>query len=103
MKITFVARVTVKPECESEFMACCRALEEHVQANEPDTLIYTFFRLREPGQFAVLESFRNEAAQQHHMSSPVLAEYSPKLAACVEGTWVREYLDPLESSGIQTR
>ncbi len=30
------------------------------------------------------------------MSSKKLAEVAPKLSACLEGTWVREYFDPLE-------
>ena len=94
-KITFIARMTVKPEREQEFIECCRELEAHVQAHEPDTLVYEFFRLREPGRFAVLESFRDEAAEHRHMSSQVLAQVGPRLAACLNGTWVREFLDPL--------
>lgn len=94
-KITFIARMTVKPEREEEFLACCRELEAHVRAHEPDTLVYGFFRLREPHRFAVLESFRDEAAEHRHMSSPVLAQVGPRIAACVDGTWVREYFDPL--------
>lgn len=92
-KITFIARMTVKPERELEFIECCRELEAHVTAHEPDTLVYEFFRLREPNRFAVLESFRDEAAEHRHMSSPVLAKVGPRLAACLDGTWVREFLD----------
>ncbi len=94
-KITFIARMTVKPECEREFVAHCRSLEQYVRASEPDTLVYEFFRLREPHRFAVLESFRDEAAEHRHMSSAKLGELAPKIAACLEGTWVREFLDPL--------
>lgn len=94
-KITFIARMTVKPECEDEFLACCRKLEQYVSENEPDTLAYEFYRLREPNRFAVLESFRDEAAENRHMSSAMLAELAPQIAACVEGTWVREFFDPL--------
>ena len=94
-KITFIARMTVKPEREREFIECCRQLEEHVRAHEPDTLVYEFFRLREPNRFAVLECFRDEAAEHRHMSSTVLAQVGPRLAACLNGTWVREFLDPL--------
>ncbi|HEU5442799.1 MAG TPA: antibiotic biosynthesis monooxygenase [Steroidobacteraceae bacterium] len=94
-KITFIARMTVKPGREQEFLACCRELEAHVRAHEPDTLAYEFFRLREPQRFAVLESFRDEAAEHRHMGSAVLAQVGPRIAACLEGTWVREYFDPL--------
>jgi quinol monooxygenase YgiN len=94
-KITFIARMTVKPEKEREFLDCCRQLEAHVKAHEPDTLIYEFFRLREPSRFAVLESFRDEAAEHRHMSSAILAQLGPRIAACLDGTWVREFLDPV--------
>lgn len=94
-KITFIARMTVKPERAEEFLACCRELEAHVREHEPDTLAYGFYRLREPNRFAVIESFRDEAAEHRHMSSPVLAQVGPRIAACVDGIWVREYFDPL--------
>ena len=94
-KISFIARMTVKPGKEREFLDCCRQLEAHVNAHEPDTLIYEFFRLREPNRFAVLESFSDEAAEHRHMSSPVLAQVGPRIAACLDGTWVREFLDPI--------
>ena len=94
-KITFIARMTVKPEREREFIECCRQLEEHVRAHEPETVMYEFFRLREPNRFAVLESFRDEAAEHRHMGSQALARLGPRIAACLNGTWVREYFDPL--------
>jgi hypothetical protein len=30
------------------------------------------------------------------MESPVLAAIVPKLSACIDGTWLREYFDTLE-------
>ena len=94
-KITFVARMTCKPEHVPDFIKHCKALQAYVRANEPDTLSYEFFSLREPNRYLVLESFRDEAAEHRHMSSPCLAEYAPKISACLDGTWVREYFDPL--------
>ena len=94
-KITFIARMTVKPGCEAEFIACCRELERHVRAHEPGVLAYEFFRLRDPNRFAILESFPDHATEERHMKSAKLAEVAPKIAACLEGTWEREYLDPL--------
>jgi autoinducer 2-degrading protein len=66
-----------------------------VHAKEPDTLYYQFFKLREPRRYAVVESFKDDAAEQRHMSSPGLAEFGPPLLDCLDGTYVREYLDPL--------
>ena len=96
--VSFVARMTVKEGREAEFIRLARELEEKVNANEPNTLYYRFFRLREPRRFAVMESFADEAAEELHMNSQFLAEYGPPLLDCMEGDppYVREYLDPLE-------
>ncbi len=94
-KITFIARMTVKPGREAEFVGYCKELERHVRSAEQDVLAYEFFRLREPNRYAVLESFRDQESEERHMSSAKLAEMGPKIAACVEGTWVREYFDAL--------
>ncbi len=94
-KITFIARMTVKAGREREFEELCKQLEKHVRGNEPDTVYYEFFKLREPNRYAVIESFRNEDAEHRHMSSKILAELAPKISACLDGTWVREYFDPL--------
>jgi (4S)-4-hydroxy-5-phosphonooxypentane-2,3-dione isomerase len=93
--ITFIARMTVKAGREAEFIELCRDLTEHVHAHESGIIIYSFHRLREANRFAVIESFASEAAEHAHMSSPKLAEVAPKIAACLIGTWEREYLDPL--------
>jgi quinol monooxygenase YgiN len=95
-KITFVSRMTCKAGREQEFVALCRQLESYVRANEPDTQLFEFYKLREPRRYAVLESFPDEAAEHRHMTSAVLAEVAPKLSACLDGTWLREYFDPLE-------
>lgn len=95
-KITFIARMTCKPHMRVEFIRLCRQLEDYVRANEPDTLSYEFFKLREENRYAVLESFRDEAAEHRHMNSTLLAEAGPKISACLDGTWVREYFDALE-------
>jgi len=94
-KITFIARMTVKPAREPEFIGYCKELERHVRASEPEVLWYRFFKLREPNRYAVVESFQDEAAEHRHMSSAKLAELAPKISACLDGTWVREYFDPI--------
>jgi (4S)-4-hydroxy-5-phosphonooxypentane-2,3-dione isomerase len=95
-KVTFIARMTCIPEKRPEFIRLCRQLESYVRANEPDTLAYEFFKLREENRYAVLESFRDDAAEHLHMNSKILAEIAPKISACIVGTWVREYFDGLE-------
>jgi quinol monooxygenase YgiN len=95
-KITFIARMTCKTDKQQEFMGLCRRLETYVRDNEPDTLIYGFFKLRDPDRYVVLESFRDEASEHKHMNSAMLAELAPKISACLDGTWVREYFDPID-------
>lgn len=93
--ITFIARMTVRNDRESEFIDLCRALTAHVRKSEPGVVFYEFFRLREPLKYAVIESFRDEESEKEHMSSGKLAEIAPKISDCLDGGWVREYFDPL--------
>lgn len=95
-KITFIARMTVKPEKRPEFIRLCCQMQEHVRASEPEVLAYEFFKLREENRYAVLESFPDEATEHRHMNSKALAEIAPKISACLNGTWEREYFDGLE-------
>lgn len=94
--VTFISRMTCKPEHRDEFLHLCRDLEYYVQAHEPNTQLFKFYRLREPNRYAVLEGFPDEAAEHVHMNSAKLKETGPKIAACVDGGWQREYLDDLE-------
>jgi (4S)-4-hydroxy-5-phosphonooxypentane-2,3-dione isomerase len=95
-KITFIARMTVRPEKRDEFISLCRELERYVAENEPEVLLYEFFKLREEHRYAILESFPDAATEARHMNSEKLAEFAPKIGACLIGTWEREYLDDLE-------
>jgi quinol monooxygenase YgiN len=95
-RITFVSRMTVKLGREAEFVQACRDLAAEVRAKEPYMVWYDFFKLREPRRYCVVESFANEADEHQHMSTAWMAKYGPLIGDCVEGTWVREYLDPFE-------
>ncbi len=97
--VSFLARMTVKDGREEEFIRLARELERQVHANEPDTIYYRFFRLRGPREFAVMESFADEAAEELHMNTSYLQEIAPNLLDCMEGgdpPYTREYLDPME-------
>jgi len=96
-KVTFVSRMTVKEGREQDFVRLCRQLTEKVHASEPGTLYYEFFKLREPRRYAVVESFASEAAEHAHMNSAALAELGPGIIDCLDGPYVREYLDPFEA------
>ena len=96
MTHTFIARFRIVPEKESAFLAAAARLEKAVAEHEPAALLYRFFRLREENAFAVLESFRNEAADEAHQNTAHFKEIAPMLIDCIDGGWEREYLDPLK-------
>ena len=95
--MTFLARMKVKEGREDDFVRLANALTEKVRASEPETLAYEFFKLRdEPRAFAVYEQFASEAAEEAHRNTPHFLEIAPDLIDCIDGTYVREFLDPLE-------
>lgn len=94
--LTFIARMKVKPDKEQEFARLSEKLTERVLATEPNTLIYQFFRQRDkPLEFAVIEQFTDETAEEFHRSTPHFNELAPPLIDCIDGTYHREYLDPM--------
>lgn len=96
--LTFIARMQVPDEHRDKFISLAKELREQVQANEPDTLMYEFFRGEKPGEFIVLEAFTDEAAEEAHQSTDYFKRIAPELLACLDGTYVREYFHPLEST-----
>lgn len=96
MTHTFIARMKVFPEKEAQFIDACERMEKAVAANEPDALIYQFFRLREANTFAVIESFASEAADEAHQATDHFKTIAQDMIPCIDGGWTREYLDPLK-------
>lgn len=95
--MTFLARMKVKEGKEDDFVRLARALTEKVKELEPETVGYEFFKLRdEPRGYAVYESFTSEEAEEAHRNTPHFAEIAPDLIECIDGPYVREFLDPLE-------
>ncbi len=95
MTHTFIARMKIRPEKETQFIEACERMERAVAEHETGALYYRFYRLREPNAFAVIESFVDEAADQAHQDSAHFKEIAPLLIECIDGGWTREYLDPL--------
>ena len=95
--MTFLAKMTVKEGREEDFVRLAKTLTEKVHANEPETLAYEFYRLRDEERgYAVYEKFSSEEAEQAHQNTPHFAEIAPDLIDCIDGTYVRTYLDPLD-------
>ena len=95
--MTFRARMKGKEGKEEDFDRLAKALTEKVRASEHETLAYEFFKLRdEPRAYAVYEQFASEAAEEAHRNTSHFQEIAPDLIDCIDGTYVREFLDPLE-------
>ena len=95
--MTFLARMKVKEGKEGDFVRLAKALKEKVVELEPETVGYEFFKLRdEPRSYAVYESFTSEEAEEAHRNTPHFAAIAPDLIECIDGTYVREFLDPLD-------
>ena len=95
--MTFLARMKIKEGMEEEFIRIARAMTEKVRELESETLNYEFFKLRdEPRSYAVYEQFASEAAEEAHRQTPHFHELAPGMIDCIDGTYVREFLDPLD-------
>ncbi|HKJ18648.1 MAG TPA: antibiotic biosynthesis monooxygenase family protein [Xanthomonadales bacterium] len=94
--MTFLARMTVKEGKEEEFVRLASELTARVLETEPGTVNYEFFKLRDETRgYAVYEQFVSEAAEEAHRNTPHFHELAPGLIECIDGEYVREYLDPL--------
>ena len=96
MAYTFIARMKIHPDKETDFIAAAHRMEDAVKQNEPGALIYKFFRLEEDYHYAVIESFVDEAADQAHQQYDHFKEIAPVMIDCIDGGWTREYLYTIE-------
>ena len=95
--MTFLARMKVKEGQEAEFEQLAKQLTEQVLASEPGIRAYEFFRLPDEDRgYAVFESFESEEAEEAHRNTPHFKALAPPLIECIDGTYVREFLDHLD-------
>jgi quinol monooxygenase YgiN len=85
--------MTVKAGREADYERLVTKLTGIVLDTEPGVIYFEFFKLREPRRYAVLESFKTEEAEHQHLETPHFKELAPGILDCLEGTYVREYLD----------
>ena len=95
MAYSFLSRFRIKPDREPDFVALARRMETAVE-QEPGTLAFKFYKLEEPGMFAVYESFVDEAADKAHMEAPHAAPIIAEMLGCMEGSYHRELLLDLD-------
>ena len=97
MAFTFIARMKIHPEKRDTFVEACQELEKATLKNEEGCLYYKFYKLRDENSYAVIESFENEELDEAHQQTQHFKDIVPKLMECLDGTYVREFLDPLDS------
>lgn len=95
MAYSFLSRFRIKADREDQFVALARRMESLVD-REPGTLAFKFFRLGEPGMFAVYESFVDEAADKAHMETDHGKPLIEQMIGCMDGSYEREMLYDLE-------
>ena len=98
MPTTFLSRFKIKPGTQDEFIELIDAMEA-IAATEADTLQYKFYRLEEPGMFAVHESFVDEAGDLRHQQNPEGAALIGPMIECIDGTYTRELLIDIDAGG----
>lgn len=97
MAYSFLSRFRVKADREADFIGLAQAMEGLVD-REPGTLRFQFFRLGDPGMFAVFESFVDEAADKAHMETEHGKPLIERMIGCMDGHYEREMLYDLETS-----
>jgi len=95
MAYSFLSRFRIKSDREDQFVSLARQMESLVD-REPGTLAFKFFRLGEPGMFAVYESFVDEAADKAHMETDHGKPLIEQMVGCMDGSYEREMLYDLE-------
>jgi len=91
MAFSFLSRFRIQESREAEFLSLAREMEG-LAKDEPGTLHYQFFRLAEPGMFAVFESFVDESADEAHMAYDHNKPLIDRIVSCMDGSYEREIL-----------
>lgn len=100
MAFTFLSRFSIRPDKETEFIKLARQMME-ISRDEPATLAYCFYRLEEPGMFAVYESFTTQAGDVAHQENPLNVPLIKAMVACMDGSYSREMLYDLEDKNVE--
>ncbi len=97
MAFSFLSRFRIRADKEAEFIELAKAMEA-LAPSEPGTLSYQFYRLAEPGMFAVYERFTDEEADKAHGAYDHNKSLIERMIACMDGSYTRELLYDLESA-----
>ncbi|MGE0794410.1 MAG: putative quinol monooxygenase [Acidimicrobiia bacterium] len=75
---------------------------EAVEAEEPGTIVYAWFRHRDDRKrWSVLEVYEDEAAQKAHLRGPLVRRASARLATAIDEGGVPTQLEWVDAKGIR--
>lgn len=81
---SFIAYLRTSPDKRDEMIALQTELKELVFAQEPDALVYELLQSDDdPDRFAVVATFRDDAAFDHHMGIDFHDRLVPPIIACL--------------------
>ena len=82
--ITIIAKQTVTPGREAALQALMLDLTAKVKAAEPGCATFDWVRNGADQDYVVIEQYVDDAAFEHHKTTPWLAAFVPKLMTCLE-------------------
>jgi quinol monooxygenase YgiN len=84
--ITFVARMTVRPENAAAYEELMAYVRDQTRAHEPDVVYYDFGKgVDEPDTYVVVEVYRDAAAQAAHMQTEWVRGSLPEALRLMDG------------------
>lgn len=94
--ITFIARMKVRPENAPAYEALLAEVRDRTRANEPGVIYYDFgVSADAPGEYVVVEVYRDAAAHAAHMATPWVTASIPKSRELVDGGFdIAQYVSP---------
>jgi quinol monooxygenase YgiN len=94
MSTTFIATLKIKSGREAEFEKLQQELSRLTHESEPDALVYDVIKHREqPRTYVVYSRFRDNAAFELHMKSPIHERLVPPIIDCVDGDMDLQFYD----------
>lgn len=66
-----LAHVSVKEDCEAEFLRAFATYQEKIGAGEPGTTAFDLYKDKEQDHaYTIVEQYRDQAAYEDHVKSP---------------------------------
>ena len=90
----FIATLKIKPGHEAEFERLQTELSRLTHESEPHTFVYDIIRSRSrPDTYVVYARFKDEAAFQHHQTTPFHDRLVPPIMATLGGDMDLQFYD----------